>query len=137
MVMAKNDIYLLDKNGEPYRTADGNPVLLDHFDGDPPYHPDLDDRTLADVVDELRRLGIPVPDEILKEHDHKFFLKPNGKPHRTSDGEPMRADFFEGDPYLDPKHKPLTPAEIEAEFRKLGLSTPDALLKEPDKEGKK
>ena len=134
--MAKKDKFLLKDNGEPYRTADGGPLLLDQFDSDPSYNPDLDDRTLADVVDELRKLGIPVPDEMLKEHDHKFFLQPNGKPHRTSDGEPMRADFFEGDPYLDPKHKPLTPAEIEAEFRKLGLSRPDVLLKELNKEGK-
>ena len=67
--MAKKDKYLLDENGEPYRTAAGNPMLLDQFDGDPSYNPDLDDRPLAEVVEELRSLGIPVPDEMLEEFE--------------------------------------------------------------------
>ncbi len=27
----------------------------------------------------------------------KYYTKPNGKPHRSADGTPMRADFFENE----------------------------------------
>jgi hypothetical protein len=136
MVMAKNDIHLLDKNGEPYRTVGGNPMLQDQFDGDPSYNPDLNDRTLADVVDELHRQGIPVPDKMLKDYNDRFYTDDNGKAHRSWGGEPMRQDFFEGDPYLDPNVPDLTSEEAAAMFRKLGLSMPDAPPKELNKEGK-
>lgn len=51
----------------------------------------------------------------------EYLLKPNGKPERTADGERMRADFFEADPYLDPKRKPLTAKEVDDELKRLGL----------------
>ena len=132
--MAKKSKYLLKEDGEPYRTAAGDSMLQDQFDGDPSYNPDLNDRTLADVVDELRRLGIPVPDEMLKEYNDRFYLDDNGKSHRSLGGEPMRQDFFENDPYLDKNVPDLTSEEAAAMFRKLGLSIPDVLL---NKEGKK
>lgn len=63
----KKDKYLLQKNGEPYRTADGKPMPLDHFDNEPTFHPEIYDRPLAEIIAEMRELDIPVPEHMLKE----------------------------------------------------------------------
>lgn len=64
--MADKDKYLMQKNGKPYRTADGKPMKLDDFDQDPTFHPELYDKTDEEMVEEFERLGMSVPSHMKK-----------------------------------------------------------------------
>ena len=125
--MDRKDRYLIKDNGEPYRTTNGRPLLLDRFDVDPSYDPDLDARTLAGVIDELRKQGLRVPDAMLKRHNDIFLLEDNGKPYRTEDGSPIQQAWFENDVELEPGVSDMSDEEFVAKMERLGLPIPEKI----------
>jgi hypothetical protein len=136
--MGKYDNYLTYPDGKPARNPEGKLIPLSGFGSDPTFHPEIQEQPLAVVVEEMLRLDItvpsellikavaeieslgnPVPDSILKELNKEYLLKDDGTPYRTADGAPMRLADFDNEPSLPTRNR--TDKEIEDDIRELGL----------------
>ena len=136
--MGKYNKYLTFTNGKPARDSNGDLIPLDAFGGDPTYDPEIHERPDYVVVEEMLRLDIPVPDEllleaveemdalgtpvpvsILKELNKEYLLKDDGTPYRTGGGKRMPLADFDDEPSIESLGR--SDKEIEDDIRELGL----------------